>query len=132
MDIRDRIIEAIVEKLISMRLEENQYSGSHIKDTGDPNAGKKSGTSNPRYKEPKGNNGKKNFQQPGFVPPKGTKKLSGEQAGASGGESMRTGRLSRGPDPEKAKNTRIPPVTPSKETQERLKGGKENKRGVES
>ena len=110
MDILERIVEAVAQKLISLKLEENKYSYSEIQDTGDRNAGKKSGSSNPGNK-PRVNKGKKNFHQKGFVPPKGTKELSSEEAGASA-PSIRTGsnrRLVSKVNPEKAKNTPIRP-----------------------
>lgn len=110
MDILDRIVEAVAQKLISLKLEENKYSYSEIQDTGDPNAGKRSGSSNPGNK-PRVNKGKKNFHQKGFVPPKGTKHLTSQEAGASA-PSIRTGsnkRLVSKVNPEKAKNTPIRP-----------------------
>jgi len=110
MDILDRIIEAIAQKLIALKLEENQYSYSEIPDTGDKNAGKKSGSSNPRNKT-KVNKGKKNFHQKGFVPPKGTKALTSQEAGASA-KSIRTGsnkRLVSKVDQQKARRTPIKP-----------------------
>jgi hypothetical protein len=125
MDILDRIVEAVAQKLISMRLEENKYSYSEIEDTNDPNAGRKSGSSNPGNK-PKENKGKKNFHQKEFVPPKGTKKLSPEQAGASGGERARTGDISKGPNKEKVKKT---PVRPVRNDNDSKKGGQEAGRG---
>ena len=110
MDILERIVEAVAQKLISLKLEENKYSYSEIEDTGDPNAGKKSGSSNPGNKR-KVNNGKKNFRQKGFVPPKGTRTMSSQEAGVSA-PSIRTGsnkRLVSKVDREKARNTPIRP-----------------------
>jgi hypothetical protein len=123
MDILDRIVEAVAQKLISLRL--NEEEDTDPRDTGDPNAGKKSGSSNPGNK-PKENKGKKNFHQKGFVPPKGTKKLPPEQAGASGGERARTGDISKGPNKEKVKKT---PVRPVRNDNDSKKGGQEAGRG---
>lgn len=114
MDILERIVEAVAQKLISLRLNEedkkHDYAYSHKVDTGDKDAGRKSGPANPGNK-PKVNKGKKNFHQKGFVPPKGTKLLTSHEAGASAA-SIRTGsnrRLVSKVDREKARNTPIRP-----------------------
>lgn len=89
MDILDRIVEAVAQKLISMRLEEKQdYAYSHKPDSGDPNAGKKSGSSNPR--NPKKNKSQedasKRFSPDGKTP---VKPLTSQEAGASGNQRGR-------------------------------------------
>ena len=126
MDILDRIVEAVAQKLISLRL--NEEEDTDPRDTGDPNAGKKSGSSNPGNKPKKENKSKKNFHQKEFVPPEGTKELPPQQAGASGGESVRTGRLSRGPNKEKVKITPVRPVK-NDDNDNSKKGGQEAGRG---
>jgi len=123
MDILDRIVEAVAQKLISLRL--NEEEDTDPRDTGDPNAGKKSGSSNPGNK-PKKNNGKKNFHQKEFVPPEGTKELPPQQAGASGGERARTGDISKGPDKQKARTTPVRPLSTDGPG-----GGQENKPRLE-
>jgi hypothetical protein len=127
MDILDRIVEAVAQKLISLRL--NEEKDTDPRDTGDPNAGKKSGSSNPGNKPKKENKGKENFHQKEFVPPEGTKELSHQQAGVSGGESVRTGRLSRSPNKEKVKITPVRPVRNDDGDDASKKGGQEAGRG---
>lgn len=110
MDILERIIEAVAQKLISMKLEENQYSYSETPDTGDANAGKKSGSSNPRNK-PKTKQDTSKLHKKGFVAPEGTKTLTSKEAGASA-PSIRTGsnrRLVSTVDQQRARTTPIKP-----------------------
>lgn len=95
MDILERIIEAVAQKLISMKLEENQYSYSETPDTGDENAGSKR-----RKEKPK-------------TPKSGIEgtPLTSHQAGASA-PSIRTGsneRLVSKVDPQRARTTPIRP-----------------------
>ena len=102
MDILERIIEAVAQKLISMRLNEEKvdHAHSHKVDTGNPMAGKKSGSSNPRNEEPK--KPKSGIEE---------KPMTYHQAGASA-PSIRTGsnrRLVSGVDPQRAKRTPIKP-----------------------
>ena len=135
MDILERIIEAVAQKLISIKLEENQYSYSEIPDTGDPNAGKKSGSSNPKNKTKKKQD-TSNFHEKGFVPPEGTKKLTSQEAGASGnkrGRFRRGGDLASGTaaDPHN-RAARGKKIKPEVSTAKSPGGGKEGKRGVES
>lgn len=133
MDILERIIEAVAQKLISMKLEENQYSYSETPDTGDANAGKKSGSSNPRNK-PKTKQDTSKLHKKGFVAPEGTKTLTSKEAGASGNKRRR---FSRGGD--LASGTAADPhnraargrkIKPEIGTTSGPGGGKENRRGV--
>jgi hypothetical protein len=123
MDILDRIVEAVAQKLISMRLEENKYSYSEIPDTGNPNAGKKSGSSNPRNPAPKPEKGP--YGRSG-ADKQEVKPLTKQQAGASGGERARTGDISKGPDKQKARTTPVRPLSTDGPG-----GGQENKPRLE-
>jgi hypothetical protein len=123
MDILDRIVEAVAQKLISIRLEENKYSYSEIPDTGNPNAGKKSGSSNPKNPAPKPEAGP--YGRSG-ADKQEVKPLTKQQAGASGGERARTGDISKGPNKEKVKKT---PVRPVRNDNDSKKGGQEAGRG---
>jgi len=123
MDILDRIVEAVAQKLISMRLEENKYSYSEIPDTGNPNAGKKSGSSNPRNQAPKPEKGP--YGRSG-ADKQEVKPLTKQQAGASGGERARTGDISKGPDKQKARTTPVRPLSTDGPG-----GGQENKPRLE-
>ena len=120
MDIYNRIIEAIAEKLVSVRLDEvtwDQIVAARQRRA--KQAGRKAG-----QEEGFGYN----RDIPASERPK-ISRLSGEEAGVSA-PAVRPGYLSTGPDPEKAKSTPIRSVKPSEETEKRLKGGKEGIPGL--
>jgi hypothetical protein len=133
MDILNRIVEAVAQKLIFIRLEEKQdYAYSHKLDSKDPNAGKKSGSANPR--NPKKNKSQedasKRFSPDGKTP---VKPLTPQQAGASGNQRGRfndDGDLS---SPYGAgRRKKAPKVKPMSKDGDSKKGGQELKQSAEA
>jgi hypothetical protein len=126
MDILDRIVEAVAQKLISMRLEE-AITMKDIQTARTNIAAKKSGREKQAASGQKyGHSGEKTQVKP----------LTGREAGASGNKR---GRFSSGGDLASGtkedpfnRAARNKPIKPEISKTEGPKGGKEGKRGVES
>lgn len=126
MDILDRIVEAVAEKLISIRLEEVTWE--EVQTARRNNAAKKAGRAAGAGKE-------YGHDRPESERPKSSG-LSKEQAGVKGGDrfshdhpkSLATGTE----DDPFNRAARKKPIKPEKSKTKGPGGGKENRRGVES